>query len=59
MKSLFVLGALSALAACGVDGEPVQPTVGATIGVNSNGASAAVGGAIRKGPYSVGWGIGL
>ncbi len=51
--------AVLALAGCGVDGEPVQPSVSTTIGVNSNGVNASTGVAVTKGPISVGVGLGL
>ena len=45
--------AIAVLTACGVDGEPVQPTVSAGVGVSSSGVN--VGGAVglHKGPLSL------
>ncbi|WP_193748218.1 lipoprotein [Leisingera sp. ANG-M1] len=52
-KTVFALFALAVLTACGVDGEPVQPTLNAGIGVGDSGVH--VGGAVglHKGPVSV------
>lgn len=51
--------ALFALGACGADGEPIQPSMNANIGVGPAGVSAATGVALKKGPVSVGLGLGL
>ncbi|AHC99860.1 hypothetical protein [Leisingera methylohalidivorans] len=50
---IFALLGLAVLAACGVDGEPVQPTLNAGVGVGNSGIH--VGGAVglHKGPVSV------
>lgn len=50
---ILALIGLAALAACGVDGEPVQPTLNAGVGVGDSGVH--VGGAVGlyKGPVSV------
>lgn len=52
-NAIFALIGLAALAACGVDGEPVQPTLNAGVGVGDSGVH--VGGAVglHKGPVSV------
>lgn len=52
----FLIGAflLGALAGCGADGEPVQPTLNTSVSVGTNGVSAATGVALRKGPLSLG-----
>jgi len=51
-----ILCALSllALAACGVDGEPVQPHAGVSIGVGSGGVHAGGTVGVSRGPLSVG-----
>ncbi len=61
MKPLVVcLGlALAVLGGCGADGEPVRPSMNATIGVGSAGVSATTGLSVRKGPVSLGVGLGL
>ncbi|MFY0308943.1 hypothetical protein ACFMBG_03460 [Leisingera sp. D0M16] len=53
-KMIFAFLGLAALAACGVDGEPVQPTLNAGVGVGSGGG-VHVGGALglHQGPVSV------
>ena len=52
MKYLAILSFV-ALAACGADGEPVQPT--ASINVGSGGVSAGVG--VSKGPIAISIGL--
>ena len=59
MKRLCAILALSVLAACGADGEPIQPSMNTNVGVGQNGVSASTGVTVRKGPFSVGWGLGL
>ncbi|MBY6067550.1 hypothetical protein KUW17_12410 [Leisingera aquaemixtae] len=51
---IFALLGLMVLSACGADGEPVQPTLNAGVGVGSGGG-VHVGGAVglHKGPLSV------
>ncbi|MBO9411568.1 MULTISPECIES: argininosuccinate lyase [Ruegeria] len=41
------------LAACGADGEPIQPTMSANIGVGSSGTYGGVGVGLRKGGLGV------
>ncbi|MFK7764840.1 MAG: hypothetical protein AB8B62_16375 [Roseobacter sp.] len=43
---------LVVLAACGVDGEPERPNVGASIALGSGGSSS-VGVGVSQGPFSV------
>ena len=52
-KLILSLLAVVTLTACGVDGEPVQPTLNAGVGVSSSGVN--VGGAVglHKGPMSL------
>jgi hypothetical protein len=49
--------ALMALVACGVDGEPVQPTLNAGVSLGSGGVSTNVSVGARKGPLSINWGL--
>ena len=42
IRILAVLG-LAALAGCGVDGEPIRPSMNTTVGVGNNGVSASTG----------------
>lgn len=53
IRSLCVLFLL-ALAACGADGEPVQPHGGVSIGVGSGGVHAGGTVGVNRGPLSVG-----
>jgi hypothetical protein len=48
---------LMALVACGVDGEPVQPTLNAGVSLGSGGVSTNVSVGARKGPLSINWGL--
>ena len=52
-RLILSLLAVVALTACGVDGEPVQPTLNAGVGVSNSGVN--VGGAVglHKGPVSL------
>jgi hypothetical protein len=51
---MTALAALMAgLASCGVDGEPVRPSVSANIGVGSSGVTTNVGVGVRAGFMSV------
>lgn len=50
--------ALVALAGCGVDGEPIQPTMNAGIGISSNGNVHTAGGiGLHQGPVSLFFGF--
>ncbi|WP_323783410.1 hypothetical protein [Leisingera sp.] len=54
MRNMIIaLLGLAALAACGVDGEPVQPTLNAGIGVGDSGVHAGGAVGLHKGPVSV------
>ena len=52
-RTSLLIAATIFLAACGADGEPVQPTLNANVGVSGSGAH--VGGAVglHKGPVSL------
>ncbi|SMO54577.1 hypothetical protein SAMN06265380_102140 [Ruegeria faecimaris] len=41
------------LAGCGADGEPIQPTMSANIGVGTSGAYVGGGVGLQRGPLSV------
>ena len=56
MKKLMIC-AILALSACGVDGEPVQPTGGVKVGLNSNGIGAGAKVGLKKGPLRLGLGL--
>ena len=51
--------ALALLAACGVDGPPVRPSVGATISAGSGGVHTSVRTGAQVGGVNVGVGVGL
>ena len=55
MKRIKVLAfvALGVLAGCGVDGEPVQPSLSAGVAVSSGGVYAGGGVGLRQGPLSL------
>ena len=60
MKKLAAALALLTLAACGVDGEPVRPSMATTVGVGSGGdvyGGTSVGATL--GNVTVGTGLGL
>lgn len=52
MPRIFLLLMLFALAACGVDGEPERPSIGASVALGSGGSSS-VGVGVSQGPFSV------
>lgn len=55
MNRTFALAILSffVLAACGIDGEPVQPSLNAGIGISSGGANVYGGVGLHQGPVSL------
>lgn len=58
MRLLAVIAAL-ALAGCGVEGDPVRPTVSTTVSAGSGGVHTSVGTGVRVGGVNVGVGVGL
>lgn len=56
MKKMIFLAAL-ALAACGVDGEPVQPTGGVNVTLSGDGVGLGANVGLKKGPVRVGLGL--
>lgn len=52
-RVIAMLGMMAALAACGVDGEPVRPSVDAGISAGKGGVFTSVGVGLSKGPVSV------
>lgn len=56
MKKLMILAAV-ALAACGVDGEPVQPSGGVNVSLSRSGTSLGANVGLAKGPVSIGVGL--
>ena len=59
MRLPLMLGAVLLLAACGADGEPVQPTATANVTLNQNGIGLGTNLRLGKGPFSVNLGARL
>lgn len=53
-RAMALLLGLSVLAACGADGEPIQPSLNAGIGISPSGISPRLGIGLGKGPLSIG-----
>ncbi len=53
MKRPIAVLAFLALAACGADGEPIQPTANLNIGVGSGGVHTGASVGLRKGPLGI------
>ena len=49
----MVLAAAAIVAGCGADGEPVQPTMDATIGIGSGGVNGYGALGLHRGPVSL------
>ena len=49
----IAMALLGWLAACGADGEPVQPTANLGIGISSSGVSAGGTVGVRQGPVAI------
>ena len=57
MIRAIAFGILTALAACGADGEPSKPSVNAGVSLGSNGVNSNVSVGARKGPFSINWSL--
>ncbi len=57
MRVLIALGLTLALTACGVDGEPVRPSLNAGVGISSSGVHLGGALGVSKGPLSVSLGL--
>ncbi len=55
MIRMMAVLSLLAVAACGADGEPVQPTMNAGISLGTSGVGTHMGLGLRKGPLSLGY----
>ncbi len=53
LRVILVVAAAVTLAGCGVDGEPVQPTVSASVGVGSSGGYVGGGVGLNRGPLGI------
>ncbi|SDC67659.1 hypothetical protein [Ruegeria marina] len=51
LSLVVAVGAL--LSGCGADGEPVQPTVAANVGVSGSGTHVSGGVGLGKGPFNL------
>ncbi len=56
MRKLVMLGA-ALLAACGVDGEPVQPSGGVNVSISQSGVGLGGTVGLSKGPLTLGVGL--
>ncbi|MEH6646707.1 hypothetical protein [Sulfitobacter sp.] len=56
MRTLIVLATLL-VAACGVDGEPVQPSGGVDVSLSPSGVGLGANIGLNKGPLRVGLGL--
>ncbi|MEO0632863.1 MAG: hypothetical protein AAFY52_01860 [Pseudomonadota bacterium] len=54
MIRAFALLACLAVAACGADGEPVQPDAAVSIGISSSGVNAGASVGVARGPLRIG-----
>ncbi|SFF98114.1 hypothetical protein [Roseobacter denitrificans] len=53
IRSVAVLVLIGTLSACGVDGEPVRPSVGASVAIGSGGVNSNIGVGLNQGPFSI------
>ncbi len=53
LRVIVLLIAGPALSACGADGEPVQPSVNANVGVTTDGSYVYGGLGLHRGPVSI------
>ena len=56
MRIIAVLAFVS-LAACGADGEPVQPVLNAGVSVGTSGVNPSANVGLRKGPVMINLGV--
>lgn len=59
MRIITALLSAAVLAACGADGEPVQPSVNSTVTLSSSGVHAGTSLGLRQGPVAMTMGLGL
>ncbi|WP_052265322.1 hypothetical protein [Ruegeria sp. ANG-R] len=53
LRVVLLISVGAALAGCGADGEPIQPTMSANVGVGSSGTYGGVGLGLRRGGLGV------
>ena len=56
-RVLIVLGVVVLVSACGVDGEPVRPSLNAGIGISGSGIHLGGAVGVSKGPVTVSVGL--
>ncbi|MCG7627031.1 hypothetical protein MHM88_04390 [Epibacterium sp. MM17-32] len=56
-RVLMVLGVAAFLGACGVDGEPVRPSLNAGLGISNSGIHLGGALGVSKGPVTVSVGL--
>ena len=59
MRIIAALIVSGALAACGADGEPVQPTMNSTLTLSNSGVGVQTDLSVTRGPVTFGVGLGL
>jgi hypothetical protein len=59
MRIILALLGISALVACGADGEPVQPSANSTVTLSSSGMQADTSLGLRQGSFGMSLGLGL
>ncbi|MTI03041.1 MULTISPECIES: hypothetical protein [Alphaproteobacteria] len=57
LRAIALVAATAMLSGCGADGEPIQPTLNANVGVSNNGAYVSGGVGVNRGPLSVFFGL--
>jgi len=57
VKKIAIVSVALLLAACGVDGEPVQPTGGVNVSLSSSGVGLGANLGLNKGPLRIGLGL--
>ena len=50
---LMALSCIAFLSACGADGEPVQPSLNANVGVSGSGVNVNGGVGLSQGPFNI------
>ncbi|WP_171100915.1 MULTISPECIES: argininosuccinate lyase [unclassified Ruegeria] len=53
LRATILVATCAVLAGCGADGEPLQPTMNASVGVGSSGTYVAAGVGATRGPISL------
>ncbi len=56
-RVLIVLGVVALVSACGVDGEPVRPSLNAGLGISGSGIHLGGAVGVSKGPVTVSVGL--